>query len=1529
MKFLHSPNANWIRRLLGRGARPDTRPELLGDGYYTNARNMRPTSIDGNTGAVEAIKGEEMLYPANAPNPDTYELIGSAVSQSKLMEFWANDIDCIIRIDGTIVAQSANIPYRIDRPLQLAIEERCQGGVVYPADHRSDPLFWVFNDLLAAVGTQTYFANYTTSINSVALQSPIEWPRLRALVDLTSDGLGAGQYLYGLRFRTPGGEITNPGPQSPMISVPLFSDVPAQNAYPGGRNVGGPPNAAGTATRYGVKMEFRVENPFGFSEVEIVRVRFNDGQGLTGPGIFELIARLPILPGFTPSIIFIDGQDNNIPIELIPTDEALDQWLSIRAPKSVELSDNRLIYANFEAGYQEPDLQFTEVDGATVFPITQRVVTTLTDGTVIHDGYSNAINDAYLKSHTRGEKKTWGIMGWDPVAGKFPVKKVTGAENYQMPNRRDPKTGRSFDFSSDPIYAATTACQSAALGVAPTFDAFTQGTFAKTSGAPVNVVQSAGGYEPWRPNGVGDQATGYNIKPINGRVTEFPTGDPAPTVLEDTGAIWAPMHHSLGLAINGITNIPPTMKVMTVMCSPPAGRVICQGIGTYRLQDNPVNPSLPANKSTTTFAFYSPDLFSGIVPQSVRELLEENPGEFKFQCTAPLGFYSDIYGYYRDNARIAQDPNDPEDGFVFPDMYTPRLGAPALPYVPGAESSTMSAYGIDMLSYAGVQHDEGQVNVGEVAAGGMGYQPGALSNGAPNGNYVGYGANRNPRPPNNQGPPTGGQLDYSQWHEGTNDGNFTFVPTGFTSNPLSDRGEDWILDANTFVYTPGGISTNDEVSFNSSRVRVFHQPWYVINLINDGADVPEDPTWLNTGYSIKLTSLIGEIPAGSSVVFPLVNERLDDCRPWLTTDFRYVWVTEPGQPERAWICLSNFAGASPATILNDIATLGFYTAPDGTQVYGVYEAFTQPGGPDVVSFGTYGPTGSPMPAVGSLVRVKYDDTAPWRTFGGDCTVSPAIHAVADKLSSYPTTSTVVLNSGQPGDPIKLGFLPMPYPGFRRNGNWRLPIQSSTVDDTLLVPSMSTLRQWCILWDAETRTPGRLNLIGPVGSTPAENRDSVFPNVHYVARPAEYASDITGFYPQYSVDYPGEPTDRGGVRFVPTLNLDYAKQPIPTGAGLIVGFDPRTDFCNSLAASNERDPLVEEGPGLRTFQSSDITAVSQERGEIKYIAAMLGKAGHNMYALTEKGIFRILTNKNVLTGASGEQVSTQSISNYWGEQLLFPNNIGLPGQMWRLLARGAMPTGDGYTDSIIFPNRDGFYRLTNDTLVDISDDRYMSVLAPTLATFPQDYTPQCSAFLDRVNNEYSASISPITIPANPPLTREPIVFPWRVFVYSTELGEWIGEYSYQFDGRAQVGRQTMGMRDLNTYMTDRGYIINGTVREASVAVPMVGNPGLQKELERWRVEGTRPDRIEILNQDFEVIVRQDQSIAALTNPAEAQYWVLLMDSFENWASAINIQDGVFNPTDLRPQGPFFYLRAYWNQPVESQSVALSSQLRNLP
>lgn len=65
--------------------------------------------------------------------------------------------DSFIKIDGVIVAQSPNIPYRYDRPLQLAVVEDVRRGVIYPADHASDALYWDVDDLLLNVGNDVTF----------------------------------------------------------------------------------------------------------------------------------------------------------------------------------------------------------------------------------------------------------------------------------------------------------------------------------------------------------------------------------------------------------------------------------------------------------------------------------------------------------------------------------------------------------------------------------------------------------------------------------------------------------------------------------------------------------------------------------------------------------------------------------------------------------------------------------------------------------------------------------------------------------------------------------------------------------------------------------------------------------------------------------------------------------------------------------------------------------------------------------------------------------------------------------------------------------------------------------------------------------------------------------------------------------------------------------------------------------------------------------------------------------------------------
>lgn len=1499
-------NIPWLRRLVNLGANRDIRPELLKDGLYSDASNMRPTSVDGNTGGVEAIKGEVLVHPAVAGQG--YVCIGATGANNRTMSFWASSLvnqpnagdnpPCVI-IDGLLVAQSINIPYVYDRPLQIAMEERCMGGVAYPADHNADPLYWPIDSLLEelGLGSGLYFDNYTPEVNAVALGAPIEWPKFKGLVSLVSDGASTGQYGMALRFRTQSGDTTNPGPACPFVSVPRFMDTPALNAHPGGRNIGGEPNLL-APTLYGLQYQWRIDNTYGYSEVEVIVARINDGGGLTGVITTEIVARIPIEPGLNTPFTFTYPQDNNIPVELLPADAAVDFVFSIHAPKGVELADNRLSYANFTAGNTTPELVFDEVAGSTTFFLTEKLSTNLINNEVVNDGYANPVHNTYKKSLFRGEKNGWGVMCWGPVADRFPVAPITGAENLQAPNRRDPLNGRAFDYSVEPPIAANTACQSDDP-VGYVYEAMGQGSFKKTdvgAGSLINVVNTDNyPYSPWRPVGPADSQR-YDTPPNTGRVLSTVGPPLSVDARYNEGSVWAPSHHALGLAVNGITNFPTNTKAFSIMRTPDAGRVICQGIGTYVLTDNPIGPTMPKHKNTSNFLFNSPDLMSGRVPQAILEDMQLNPTQYKFQCVAPLGFYTDIYGYFRNTASI---PNDPIIGAYIP--------PPPLPNFANAANA------VDMMSYAGIQHDEGQVNVGEPAAGGMAYQPNPSGN-IPAGNYVGYGAWRNTQPPNGQNPPTQDQMDYSFWNQTGNDGNTTIVMQSFTAI-AEGRSTTYVIGTDNSVYTPGGIDTRDgggdyHVDFNSTEVRTFHQPWYIINIIKDGADVPNEPTEYLSCTTVKREGRIGIVTSGTTVTMELINERVDDVLPRFQSEYRYVYVKPVDAPEQHWLCVTNFGAFDTSVILADIAANGFWVAPDGTQVYGVYEVVRDTTG-DFVVFGTFGINGTPTPPVGASVTVKYDHTAPVIAFGGSVTVAPAIHAIYDRLWNGPDGTNTAVSTGG---------LPLPYVGFIRNPFWYQPRDSYHIEGTQYLPIIQSIRQWCVLWDAEARTPGRLNLIGPDG-VPQQNSQSAFPNVHYVARPYVFVGDVGGFHGLYLTDYPNENTSLGGIRYTPDINFDYAREEPVTGVGEQVGIDIRTDYCNAIAASLEVDPLVNEQPGTRTFLTSNMTAISQENGEIKVIASALGPNGQNLYAWTQKGVCRILTNKNILTGADGAEVATQSVSNYFGTEQWLSRNIGSPDQMWRLFAKGYAPAGQQYADSFFWADRNGVYRMTGDTIIDISENKYFSQLKEYLLNFPTDYSPQTTAFYNSLYNEVYFSIDPIVFPPRPPLQPLPITLPRKTFVYSAQNNEWLGTFDYDFDAYWQTKQQVYGFRDLQTFGLQSGYTINGETRVASVTVPFVGDLSKFKELETWQVVGTRPDRVEILDADYNVITIQDEATAALVNPAEANYWVLLIDSWQQWASAVL-------GTDLRPQGPMFYLRVTWNTEGDKECVALGALLRNL-
>ena len=1453
----------WLRKLFSRGANTDVYPASLQPGMYINAQNMRNRSADGQTGALESVQGEEILWVAQQPG-ENYVRIGSETVNGRVVEFWASTLQGeppIVRIDGVIVAESPNIPYVWNKPLQIAVVEKCRKGILYPADHNSAPLRWDVGDMLDNLDAATgkYFQDYNPEENSAIVLFSPQWPRHRGNPTV-GQGLPSGQYIYYLRAVLPGGDLTNPGPESPPISVGIVHDPTpfgAQNTYPTGRSAGGYHDTT-IPTQYGVALEFRIDNTAGYTEYQVCRRRFNDGQGLNGPGIDEVVGRIATQPGDFLIYKFIDPVDAN-EAELIPPDEVVDQQIYIDKPKSVEYSDNRLHYGNFQTLEKSPSAEFVERDGRTCFPFTQRV-TSIINGQEVNTGYGDPVNNTYKRSYMRGERYGFGVAYWDGSSSKTFAQPIPQAKNFSFPERRDIKGpngqwGNDSDaYSSDRIYAGTVDTNpSSPFQVERTFEAFEQGSLNKDTGLAVNVVVGVNsgtvGYNPIRPINAQDDGetgvSGYFLKPNHSRALTYSTFFSISPAITDGGNIHAPRYHALGLHIYGIkrSSIPSYVKVITIGRTPPANRIVAQGMGSYVL--NAATGSGTATKQTNAWDWYSRDVYSGVA--SEWDSFLANPSRYGLRAVSPLGFYNETYGWNRRQIGI-----NPLNAF---------------------------AEALDALLYARIQYDQGQVNAGDSVTHGI--QP--QLPGIPNGNYTTFGVWRhNPA----IFPPVQGTDNENYWQNAGSNGN-TLIPLNAASGvtPVSElNAQFYRFLTDPFVYMPGGFTTANIGGtvfrdFNDNPVRRFHQPFYVVNVVDDGANVGN----LNIERYIQanhrmMESCIGVATDAATQSYRLVNEEVNDVLGRFETDLRYVWVRTPVIPERAWVCLTGNTQINGADILSEIAANGFATMSDGTQVYGVYEVTQDDQGDNFVVFGAFG--SSLPPAEGSRIIVKYDENAGFDVFGGDTTIGPCIHSVIEREFNAASGLDTSLN---------IGGLPMPYPGFGRSLFYFKPNAANSVDQSPGYGSTKSLRQLAIMWDCETRMPS------PFLMDRALVAES-FPRRHYKLRPYSFDPTIPaaqqGMFAQYDQDYPNEYTQwgRGGICTENNLgaqeafNLDYAKQPTITLLGTPRnGFEEQTDFCTSIIASLERNPLAQDIPGIQTFLQSNIKSISEENGEIKFIGSLLQGGSRNMYAICESGVCRVLTNKNILTGASGELIATQGISNYWGEEIWIDRYIGAPGEFWQLLARGSMPSGQGYTDSITWPDRRGWYRLMGNTVIPIARDKYLKALLPTLSNLPSGHIKRASAFYNPKYEEVWNAVGN------------------RVYVYSPIYDEWIGQFTYDFDGFTAQDNNILAHRNLETYSLDEGFLISGNTRECWVDFPVFDENQLFKEVMRWRAIGTKPDYVEVYAKDGTLLSRMDEATGGST-------WAKYYDGFEGLV--YKTLPGVF-PQRRLPQDMGFIIRFGYN------------------
>ena len=1470
----------------------DIRPDQMPDGLHRDAQNMRMGSVDGNSGSLESIGGQEVIYPpsqSEEPLDTNYVCIGMIMAGKDLFSVHASPVQGyypIIKINGVAMASSGVIPYTYDRPLQLRVLDRKQGPIVHPVDGNAPALFWDVEAIKAAYasGLQFYFEELNIQSISVVPPGPTEWPEHTDNPKIGA-GVGAkpGQYAFWLRYYDRDGNRSNFGPPTPLISVagvqaPYYSPNSGSHQYPGGQTTGGETAGADITSDYGIALKWQIDNQFDIAGWELIVAKFNEGQGLADPGETEVVARQDMVPGEFDFVEFVYPRDNNF-TGTVPPDEAQQQFVNFTAPKAVEVIDNRVIYANFTLRNEVVQLEFQDVNGSKTFPFTSRVFTRQYDSTThvisdYNDGFSDPVNNTYKKSAAHNERYSVGLMLWDGSASRSSV--VNVQDNVLLPERGRRKNGDSLKYSTDPIYRTNTECQSNDP-VSATFDAIVQGTVRKEDSQYTNVVNGSL-YRPFTPKGPTDvNYVRYKQKPILGRLLSIDDGR------VDTGAIFAPQVHSLGVGIYGPSNLDqeaPWCEVMSVMRTAPAGRVVASGMGVYS--------QTALVKSSNTLRAYFPDLNSEVVPDAIRQDIEANPQRYRVKLT-PYGFYSEVYSYSASPAGIGSIEG------LFGDF-------------------------LDFITYMDMQRDTGDntpygVNVGEPAMG-IGLQPVAS---APFDmtNNVGWQAWRR-RGSDLPTPSVGNPLwwmDQNNLEQGAAE-----IPLTSFSSIVSGRVSLNILQTDRTIYSPSQDLTSG-ATFDETNTRRYHGPVWIVDILRSDKTVPNlnVQQYLHTGTHIATDRTIGLFLPGQD---PITSVEMFHARPYDAIprvpqqDIRYAYVRVQGQPDQRWMHGANFTnGVTFATIAAAIAQDGYWVDAAGNRIYGIYGSdFNNNLAKHPIWFLTFESfLGLPVPPTGARIVVKYDNREPILSHGFDCTIAPTTWTAIDA----PTNVTA----------------PMPYPGGVRASQYILPknptLGGSNSFEYPFYFNTRSIRQWAVMGHVVTRTPQFMNTGG------GNKIRYSFPRTHYIIRPTSPASlnsgTESGLDPTYDFDYPGEAGwfDYGGFKTENTYNYDYSKQPNVSGTGVpLNGQNPRTLLPTGHIASLPYNPLSSDSPGLRTFTFDNLFIVDEAMGEVKMIAAIDQGGRQALWGHTEKGYYNIPYNAQMLTDAEGNVIATQSVGTFWPrrENWITRDDHGMPDEFWRMAVKMNIPIGTQNVDTVAWVDRNSVYMLSGAVATDIAVNKIRSVLLPTLAITPGDGRPGYSAVYNKKNEELWITM---LADGRRPGDTGPIFWLPRMYAFDMSRKEWVGRFTYNHEQYASNNDRVFAGTGLTIYEVNTGDAMNGDPIESSFTVPFFMDYQLRKEAMRWRLVGdmpmnslTNPDYTPYLPSSVEVL---DAGMNVLSQMDGTQYalWAKNYDGFEGWVNRVLASINFNRPL---PQSQGFFLRVSYNTFGRKVASSVGMQLK---
>lgn len=1453
-------------RTYEKGITSDNNKEILGgskNGEHVDSLNMRSISMDGDNFAKKKIKGEGLLYdavdnrcflPSVGTLSPTYRCMLSLEINEHIVEVWAstnNTFPPFIRVNGKIVLMSFDFPVDTDYPLQYDKNESCIGGEFYITNNVTTPMVFSLKDLMMNAGmtdeypdaqcTQKYFDDFNIQEYVVDVISQLYKPMfINQDVSTTaynynavlgSLGLPVGSYSYSYRYATQAGDR---GKWSPVTElIPVTSNVGVlDDFFPGRRTYSSNPDVS-TPSGYGNHIRIRVENYNNFDFIELRRDCWYVGDPIGTPSISELVGFVDITSGVY-AIDVLDRCSATEVEEILTLEESANTMTALERAKSIRYFNERLYLMNVAYASKDidNDVEFVD-DQDLIFPVVQKI------GKL---GHKSPYNATHYKSNMRSEKYGFGVILFDKEGNTSYVKKIDGAENFLMPNRRTPISTLSAGMSYNGSVRAALENPIGILQnvkVSDTYEVFDhEDAVSRTGDLSANVFENnidPEPYEPFRPVSQGDNSSSYgsrvNVEIKNGGATgDWEDYNPRAFGLN---------YYSMGVSFKGVdvSSLPDWAAAFSVVQTAPASRVLAQGFGWYSMVEAETGAfGGHAGKEVDELWVYFPDgdVETGIRPQLHDDILANyQNGSYKIQAVSPLGYFTEVYSF---------------------------------------NNNTFKDIQADVITYARVLHDEGQINPTTE----LGYYSGApMGILSASRQYVGYAAFKF----NMQAfcnPTTG--CPYV--NNGSGDHLFNITSVQSYTSPTT-RMSYLIIKLDQPIYVVD--DTDSFLDEKDLRVRQWQEPMYVVNLIREEAQIIESniTAYNYTGHHQRIKSTIGE-GTGLSATFKLVSERWEDCIQTVSGQTnnaysgadRFVWVEDSlGVPKR-WLNVTNKSNATINTIKQQLNLNGVYFTSDIFATYPIYGIYTsseeyvnQHVGFNII-FQLYGSlqTQYCIPQVGKKVYVYYDNRIPVRVFGGDTYINESIWAPLD------------FENNASGDPLNSLHefkwdVPMPYNKYKLSNDIRIIKDSGGVGghiqdfDTFnfRITQPARIRQWVCMWTAETRT----NLSFAFNTEdPKESQDQFFPLKNYVMRANKWSVSNDGspagfyadnkIYTDYYDDYGSEYLfwGLGGFRFRPQNNIDYCK----TQTNLLLtsvplfGFEEQTEYCTRIIWSERRPINVQNTPTVRTFPSQNYYDISDDTGCIKFAwSAISGDKGNNLYAITDGGVCLLLVDKRIIHEINANELATIG-SDVGGilNELWIDRNIGMTDETWRTWAE--------YSNMLMFGNYTSMYAFSDNQLVNLGDtgfnELYRREFLPALS---RGYISTVSGGYNVLTKEYIINASRAKFPNSN----------FSTLIYGIQQQALQCQSTYNYDKYLYIGNKTYGMKDGKTFQLGIGNQIDGENMEAYVTGLSDAQIYSDKEFIRIRVNSnSKPDKIYFYDSYQDYINNNFSSVVDATSNAIA-------------------------------------------------------------